>query len=753
MIKNDDPLVASVPWRHVVLERIGPADASVGMFSLPIPRHAPRSLRIDHTPSGQLPVGWWRRDEVPRRVLTYLLADAGVPPELRLTDRPAAQAPGNTWSVELRHTLERLDVPKHDLDVDKLRGVPVDECVAVESEVVLTFSGKALRLQVCSSGPDGDGVHCWQDVQIDYLWSNGVGQGLRVGGIIYNGDTFLRADVYLVLFANGVVDLTAHFVNTVLHIEGLDYWGYPMIRLASDAMVPLEAVVPAEGFRFAAGDVAINVADCAPQLSGDHPGRLIDGGGAVLWRPFDRICCAHDPDSADCRWAPGMARTTRMQLSLAEAQPVIARYRAPSWWYALCDEVWDGGYLPVRGGISTVGEQTADFVRSHMQRGRFDAGAAGRGDDGDTGIGLLQNFYLTGRPELLEDALVYCYYWADLAVDHRDFTVHQRQGDWRWKTCAYCKFRDVLMGYLETGDPYLLDVADMCAETYWRWFRTNWPRRSIGRDAYSVSAWALMWRYFDTEQSRLRCDEFMRMFRAVLDTHGTIGGQMGGGPHPGHHSSIYMTGVAMTCVLDVCDAARQMEKPAELSRYAELAAKMSGHFLRTDVEMFPSAYGRPTWRPKDLLDWTSLACRIFAQLARLRAPDDPLTRAGLDRCLLWTQHNIGYWISRKRVGMQMIHPHCYAALMLGVRWRDGVLTIDPIEPPDRWPDRQTVATPAGDLTICIERVASATIRLQFDAASSFPIEVTHRGQVVRSTSLGAVTLNGLSSADDRPALR
>ncbi len=733
---------ASVPWQRVTLERIGPVEATVGMISLPLPKLPANGLRIDHAPSDSITVGWWRRGQRPRRVIAYLLADDGLPAIVKLTQAAAPSAPAAAaWTVESRTTLEHVDAPKHNVDnTPALRSIPADQCLTVESEITLTYAGRTLRLQACATGHRGEGVYNWHDVQIDPLWENQVAQAVRIGGIIYNGDTYLRVDVYLVLFANGVADIAAHFVNTKLHIEGNEYHGLPMIRLAGDGLQPIDAIVPADGLRHQLGDVAINLADCAVLSSIKRPGRIINGGDFVLWCPFSRTSFPLIEDAQAVEWFAGFARTVRMQLSLSDAPPVIARYRAPNWWYALCDELWPGQYLPVRGGAENLGEATADNIRMHMARGRFHAGFAYKGgNDGDSGIGLLQNYYLTGRPELLEDALVYCYFWADLMVDHTDFTSHQTRGGWPWKTCAYCKFRDVLMGYLETGDPYLLDLTEMCAESYWQWFRANWPRDAIGRDAFSVAAWALMWRFLDTQHARERCAEFVRMLQTVLDANGTVGGQMGVGPHPGYHSSLYMTGVAMISVLEVCQAMEQMTETPKITELVNMLQVMGKHFLRTDVELFPSSYGRP-WDCKATIVWKSLACRIFPESARLQGFEDEATHQGLDRCYDRSAQNLNKWADRGRSGMQMMHPHYYEALLVGARWCGAGVRLKPIRMQRHWPDHQMIATPRGQLMITIKPGTHSHTTFSFDASEEFPVEVACGDQVKKTTSKGSITL-------------
>jgi len=449
-----------------------------------------------------------------------------------------------------------------------------------------------------------------------------------------------------------------------------------------------------------------------------------------------------------CEDVPVLARTFRFQLSLSDAPPLVARYRAPAWWYAVCGEPWPWGYLPVRGACSRVGELRTDATREQMVRGRFDGGSGRSANDGDAGVGMMQNYYQTGRPEHLRDALDHCYYWADLAVDHTDFTVHQWVGGWGWKTCAYTKFRDVLYGYLETGDPYLLDTLEMVAEAYWAWYRSNWPRCSIGRDNFELGAWALMWRFFDSEHARERTVEMLRMTRVVLDWRGSIGGQMGAGPHPGYLSSIYMTAVSMLSVLDVAEAAVERGAGAALAESLTALRQLHRQFIREDREMFPCSYPgqrRANWGRGSELMWAIMALRIYPEMARLQGAEDEATRAGLKRALEVEKPAPERWAASGRPVMYYVNPLYADAMLLGAVVRDGAVELFPLGEPEWWPPEQTVDTPFGALKIYASRQGQA-VSLRFEAAEDFPVAVCYNGVVHRTSSNGACTVEARTCA-------
>jgi hypothetical protein len=508
-----------------------------------------------------------------------------------------------------------------------------------------------------------------------------------------------------------------------------------MVRFGCDAARPVNASVPADGLQFDLGGARLNLSDSATTCSRECPGRLETAGNDVHWYPVSRTFNPQLENAPPTEWAVGFARTFRCQISLSDAPPLIARYRAPAWWYAVCHEPWPWGFLPVRGQYDRLGEILTDFVRQTMTRGRFDAGSAEFVNDGDAGFGMMQNYYHTGRPEILTDALTYCYYWADMAVDHTDFTVHQWVGGWGWKTCAYTKFRDVLYAYLETGDPYLLDTVEMAAEAYWAWFRSNWPRCAIGRDTFELGGWALLWRFLRTEHARERTLELVRMCRAVLESRGSIGGQIGAGPHPGYLSSIYMTGVAMLSLLDAAEAASEQDGEPDLSALLAPLRTLNTQFIRDDREMFPSNYGenRRTWGQGNSWMWATMALRIYPEMARLQGSEDELTRSGLRRAMETPTPPLEQWAVTGRYVMYYVNPLYADALLLGARLCGDGVELAPVGEPEWFPERQTVETPFGDLVV-IKEVQDGTVALRFEAGQDFPVRVQYGGQIMETTS-------------------
>jgi len=736
---------------RLTLERIGPPDATVGVVSLPLPREEATRLSLDAPLSGFQPVGWWERDRVPRRVMAYVVDDRAIPDRLRLSiDQPPARVDvgADGWWCESRTSFERLPFKNvQKWDYDALRGYPAADCTLVEGEVGLTYGDRTLMIRVGATGPDSGsagpgGIYYWQNVQTEELWSNAAAQAFRAGGIIYNSDTFLWADLYLVLYANGVAQVSVHFTNTRLAIDGYDFQGLPVIRFGGEFATPAaEHALPADGLRFKLGPLDLNLADAAVLCSPEEPGRLKVAPTEILWYPVSRTY-HFSPTRAGApptEWTRGLGRTMPFAFSLSAAAPIVARYRVPAWWYAACGELWAEDYLPVKGRLFPVQEEAAREA-SKFRRGRFDYGA-GTGDDGYEGSALMLNYYMTGAPEMLDAARLYCTYWTDMFVDHNDHTIHQAAA-WPYKTGAYIKFRDILYAWLESGDPYYLDNLEMCSDAYYAWFRSNWPRNSIGRDDFGMGDYALMWRFLGSENARERTLELLSMNKAVVAKRGNVGGQMGAGPHPGYHPSLFMTGVAMTSMAEVAEAAAQAGDKATRIEVDVMLTDMSSHFMRDDVEYYPSNYANPRaqWGGSHRSSWALQANRIFAELARLEGRETDGTRAGLAKA---RQMESGTPEEMGRDGgardTRYFDPIWTDALMLGARVSGNGLEIAPLGSFDQWPARQTILTPFGDVAMSVA-LSGERAEVTFESASDFPITLRYGGKEVKTSSRGKCSL-------------
>lgn len=195
----------------------------------------------------------------------------------------------------------------------------------------------------------------------------------------------------------------------------------------------------------------------------------------------------------------GMARAVRFGLSLGDAPPEVSRPVVPEWWYAMCGELWPDSVLSVHDEWDQRIDKT--YETSAIDRwGRFDENILGWAWEGESPYAQLCYFYRTGNLEHWRRAIRDSYYIADIAFDHSTETI-------RMTDCPFdgliapALFRTVglTFGYLETGDPYLLECSESVA-THWYWIdRHNWLPYSDGRDGARIRSLIFFWDYTDKE--------------------------------------------------------------------------------------------------------------------------------------------------------------------------------------------------------------------------------------------------------------
>jgi hypothetical protein len=197
-----------------------------------------------------------------------------------------------------------------------------------------------------------------------------------------------------------------------------------------------------------------------------------------------------------------MGRTVRMVASLGPVEPDVAVYLLPDWWYGLAEDICETPLLPVRDHTSVFIEKAVGYYRSNHLAGCFDDGAVLRattlqepGWEGETPQAQLAVAYWNGEAQDYSLALRNAYYVADVAVDKALFAIRMHGYDSPAQSLPMQRVSGMVAGYLETGDPYLLDTARAVAESAYSWDRANWPRRSFGRDAAYIRGLVYLYRY------------------------------------------------------------------------------------------------------------------------------------------------------------------------------------------------------------------------------------------------------------------
>ncbi len=228
------------------------------------------------------------------------------------------------------------------------------------------------------------GLHLWQYVQAQKLWGGPLVEAWRIGGHIYTADesplpisrladvsdilaypdATVAASVYLLLFANGTAQVTAHWINGRIYGAVGDQKGVPVVIFGGDAKLDFTA--------------------SAHLASDKHPGSF-DGS---IWQPFadTRIVIRHEPagdgfgdrcrDRRLCGRA-GQGRGEKRDLAgmgLGDAAPGVARYIAPPNWYAKCSEFAPFPIELADGEFEKLGHICAEALLRNSVSGRFTSG-------------------------------------------------------------------------------------------------------------------------------------------------------------------------------------------------------------------------------------------------------------------------------------------------------------------------------------------------------------------------------------------
>jgi len=570
-------------------------------------------------------------------------------------------------------------------------------------------------------------VYWWQFVRADFVARGPVFDLLRAGGPIYNEISTVQADLFLVLYSNGVVEAYAHFCNHQREGAGTDTYGVPVLGFAAPDLADTTLVLDGSSDRLALGQAVLGLGPAREYASPAYPGSLQIGAGLAVWQPWadqqvwgellveDEGIPEHRIErgigagehllsaqrrAADHFWVArageeylpaGLARTVRFFLSLGPAPPGVARYEAPAWWHALAGALPTGGFLPTFWWATPHALElaAAQYGEPHPQGGYpFEVGRSARDNDGTLGAALLLLGHAADRPGLCAQALAPAYWWADIAIDHVSFTVHEvPKYSWQWIVQPYHRWLELVHAYWETGDPYLLETARFTADAYYRFFWTNRPHRSVGRDALPVFDLLALWEATGEtvywQRAREILAEVRRSYAQTRDY------------WPGHQSGAGPNGVARQPDWEYIPMLLA-RLHAHLLRAGEgglpqAEREEAGAFLRQASEL-AATRGGTGW----VLHGTALSYGVLPVLAELYPDEAERWLAELNE-------------RNRRHGMPGTHdggqPFTWAsgALWLdcwawGARWEQGELRTRPqraLLRADGAPRRATVATPEG----------------------------------------------------------
>jgi hypothetical protein len=206
------------------------------------------------------------------------------------------------------------------------------------------------------------------------------------------------------------------------------------------------------------------------------------------------------------------------------------------------------------------------------------------------GAAMLLLGRATDSPRYCQHAPLPIYWWADLAIDHVDFTVREiPKFSWQWIVQPYLQFMELVYGYLETGDPYLLQTARFAADAYYRFFCTNRPHRSVGRDTLPCYGLLALYACTGEEVYFQRMREILAEARRSYEQpqyyypgHQSGAGPAGAGRAPSYGYIPMVHAAAHAMMLEAADGRLPPEEEAAAWRFMRFANNLSHDKGRDD---------------------------------------------------------------------------------------------------------------------------------------------------------------------------
>lgn len=713
--------------------------ARLAAVSLPLPLGAAGIEGVAGLATQAVDVGWWPDSRsggksVPRRRLLFAMGRGPLPATLR---PGKAARPGR---APAKVSVEVVTVHK-----DHASMIPHEV-----GELRFSAGGRSVGLRLGARWKDE--THWWEWLKLETLWSGPVVTAYRAAGCVETepltfekflthpkhppAEAILRspwihrqhwlfAEVFVLCFANGVVQLTCRHVNGHRFDEGrVQEDTVPILGFSAPGPDGGDAVLDGSRSRFSLGGVALELADAMPFVSPEHPGALRREGDLVVYQPYEGVEIAGDSThraredgfivrAAEKRIPKGVARSVRFALGLGEDAPVVSRLVVPEWWYAMSGDLWPDGALPAHDAWDARVEATqARAIKDHP--GRFDEGILGSKWEGEVPYSQLLHFYRSGDLREWRFALRDAYHVADLAYDHSTETI--RMHDYPMDgTTAPPLFRSLgmLFGHLETGDPYLRECAETLSSRWYWMDRAAWPRQSYGRDAASIRGLVFLWDYTGREDYRAMAREAMgRLIRCQLP-HGGYGDQgCGCGVHAVSHLpvKVWMANLANDPILDYLERAGDDEElRRSFLRYVGFVA--SEAIWEDGVPWWPyqSFYGEGRFDP-----WGEFRRKgagklptghRFAHGHKARALNFATRLTGQPRWFdLWLKFMSRHWgpgdflptdTPYHLYNKTMQHLPYAQAHSWNARWRGGRLEVAPLLSSARPEMEATISTPLG----------------------------------------------------------
>lgn len=543
--------------------RIGDnSSAGLWTLSLPWPCASAKPLSLGGRATYQTALGQWpgATSPAPRRLLMIADGANAAPSTIHITD--GAAAPAHEPPAVAAELMARSQQDGYTWEQHRMRLRFGSQSVGLA--LGIRHAGKIHWWESCRLIVLEQTTHCtvaqmggtmarvWTDRK--FLEENvGFKNPLLHKHNWLNGDLFVRAH------ANGVVEVFAHFVNSRYVDEGGDLADVvPVLGLTEDKPDGAHSLVgPWDGSQetLTLGTTVFDMSEMSRLATAEKPGRIDVVDGMIAIEPFmgvelySGVTTFHmngDPFlfKAENKLFPrGMARTLRFSLSLnPDRSPKIARYIAPYWWYAQNRELRaDAPWLPAENELTQRMDDGANWIAEHIVRRGFEDGSAVRvapsdkrltrmepGWEGDVPYAQFLNAYRTADEDDYLCALRNMYFFSDVAVDHALRISRMHSYPPPAISLPMNRVTGAIVGYLETGDPYLLDIAESCTENAYRLHLNSWPRLAVGRDSCFVRGAVMLYRYFNNEHFRKIARHGAMSVAQTQRENGSFGDQGGG---------------------------------------------------------------------------------------------------------------------------------------------------------------------------------------------------------------------------------
>jgi len=750
--------------------------ARIAMVSLPVAADGEAPMSLGRMATQVQPVAWWPQSVAGcpgkvRRQLMFGLSDGPIPDEVPVAGQSTASG-AYAGPLVACHIVRKINT-----------GITLYEV----NQADITYGGKTIGLRM---GLRHAGEYKWWEwVRVEELWSGPVCKAVRMAGFIevehfddaylatLDGEihskalhlhNWLRGEVFAILFSNGVVHLTCRHINNHLFDHGRDLEDVvPVIGLSCPTAGRVDTKLDGTRVQFDLGGTELNLSEAASLVCPEHPGLLRSEGDQIVYQPYEGVEIFGDSHhrartdgyivkAGETMVPKGVARTVRFALAFGDAPVEITRLVAPDWWYGASGELWPDRSLPARDDFDSVLEHMEGGVlKAEASRPRcFDNGVLTRSAwEGEVPYSQMLYYYLSGDLRFFDVALNDAYQVADIGFDHATETM--RMHDYPFGAIAppLCRTVGMTFGYLETGDPYLLECSESAA-THWYWIdRHNWPRRSYGRDAASIRSLIFLWDYTGEDlylhmarEAIGRAIQCQRPDGSYADQGGTVGG-CGGACN--EVIKVWMAMLANDAFVDYL--LRCPDDTVVLE-----AVRRTGEFvLKAQIEKdgkyywaYQYAYGDNPGDPREMrvkptdFQRHPIGCRLPAEEARFltylteRTGDaryieawqrfhDTHGKAGAR----WPD-SAGYTSNKVVQHIPYLQSHKWAA-----RLGDGVVRIRPLLT-DRWPDIEgTVSTPYGPLKLrCVRDKKAITVETRCEQEFEVLVELPHAGAPLRMKS-------------------